>query len=205
MMMERCRSVLSRAMASLPPAPLRTPRAALAAALVAALSLLGAACASDDTAGDTSTADEGGSDPAPAGSVEAGDILLTDVVTGSESSLDAVLANEADKPKLAWFWAPFCPTCRGEAPELDAFMAENADRVDMVGIGTRDDYGLAQKFQDDTGVVNFPLYWEETGNSWVDNAVAAQPYMILFVDGEDVERWPGGASVRQIEDALAKY
>ncbi len=86
---------------------------------------------------------------------------MTDVATGESTTLDAAPAAENGEPVLAWFWAPFCPTCRGEAPELDAFMA--------------------------------------------DNAVAAQPYMILIVDGEEVERWPGGVSVRQIEDALEAY
>ena len=135
----------------------------------------------------------------------ASELELVDVSNGARTNLEAVLANQEGKPKLAWFWAPHCPTCRGEAPDLDEFMASNGDRVDMVGIGSRDDYELAEDFLADTGVGNFPLYWEETGQSWVDNAVAAQPYMILLIDGEDVERWPGGASVRQLEDALARY
>jgi thiol-disulfide isomerase/thioredoxin len=134
-----------------------------------------------------------------------GSVQMTDVATGESTDLEAALASEDGKPVLAWFWAPFCPTCRGEAPELDAFMADNTDHVKMVGIGTRNDIEQAEGFLEDTGVTNFPLLWEPSGQSWVDNAVAAQPYMILIVDGEDVERWPGGASVRQIEDALAAH
>jgi hypothetical protein len=75
----------------------------------------------------------------------------------------------------------------------------------MVGVGTRDDLDQARDFLADTGVTNFPLLWEESGRSWVDNAVAAQPYMILIgPDGEELQRWPGGASVVQIENALAE-
>ena len=166
--------------------------------LVAALVSVAAACGSD---GDGAAGGFGALDA----DFDPSELTLVEVTDGSETDLEAVLSNEGGKPKLAWFWAPHCSTCRGEAPDLDDFMAANGDRVDMVGIGSRDDYELAEDFLDDTGVVNFPLYWEETGQSWVDNAVAAQPYMILFVDGEDVERWPGGASVRQLEDALAQY
>lgn len=166
-------------------------------AALAVVTLVAAGCGSDDGA----AGEDGGGSNEVAGS----ELTMVEVSNGAETNMEAVLANQESKPKLAWFWAPHCSTCRGEAPELDEFIATNADEVDLVGIGSRDDYELAEGFLEDTGVVNFPLYWEETGQSWVDNAVAAQPYMILFVDGEDVERWPGGASVRQLEDALSQY
>ncbi|MCP4436378.1 MAG: TlpA family protein disulfide reductase [Actinomycetia bacterium] len=152
---------------------------------------------------------DGGSDATPDAEADSGvpadaGVVMTDVATGESVPLDAALASSDGKPVLAWFWAPYCPTCRGEAPELNEFMASNSDRVKLVGIGARNDLEQAEGFLSDTGVSNFPLLWDPTGQSWVDNAVAAQPYMILLVDGEEVERWPGGASVRQIEDALAQ-
>lgn len=181
-------------------------------AVLATAALVAGACASDDGAADSaggsgsgsqdsgSEADgSGGSDEGASG----GEVVMTDVATGDSVELAAALTPEG-KPLLAWFWAPFCPTCRGEAPELDAFMADNAERVDLVGIGTRDDLDYAEGFLEDTGVSNFALLWEPSGESWVDNAVASQPYMILFdADGEEVERWPGGASVVQIDEALS--
>lgn len=137
--------------------------------------------------------------------MEASGISMVDVASGATTTLAEALEPSDGKPLLAWFWAPFCPTCRGEAPVLDEFMAANADRVSLVGIGTRDDLEYAEEFLATTGVQNFPLLWEGTGRSWVDNAVAAQPYMILFdASGEEVQRWPGGASVTQIENALAE-
>lgn len=163
----------------------------LAAAAVAVLP----ACGSDEGSG------AGSSD---GGSPSASEIEMTDVATGATTTLDEALSSDDGRPVLAWFWAPFCPTCRGEAPGLDAFMADNADRVQMVGVGTRNDLDRAEEFLADTGVQNFPLLWEPSGESWVEYAVAAQPYTILLVDGEEVQRWPGGASVRQIEDELAQ-
>lgn len=164
--------------------------------LVAALALVGSACGS----GDADAAQQGGavSDEGP--------IEMVDVATGEPRDLATALEPTDGKPVLAWFWAPFCPTCRGEAPKLDAFMAENSERVKMVGIGTRNDIEYAQGFLEDTGVTNFPLLWEPTGRSWTEHAVAAQPYMILIdADGSEVQRWPGGGSVTQIENALAEF
>lgn len=193
---------------------------AVLAGIVGAFALVVGACSSDDGAASTGDAqvssdpapggstggstDESSSDGADAGEATAEGVEMTNVATGESVDLDAALTPEG-KPVLAWFWAPHCPTCRGEAPELDAFMAENSDQVDLVGIGSRDDFEYAEGFLTDTGVTNFDLLWEPSGQSWVDNAVAAQPYMILIdADGEEVERWPGGASVTQIENALAE-
>lgn len=181
------------------------PRTVLASIVVAAVALIASSCGSDDSANsapDTEGVDVGRSDEV---AEDEGQIEMTDVATGETQSLDDALTPTDGKPVLAWFWAPFCPTCRGEAPELDAFMAENSERVKMVGVGTRNDLDQARDFLADTGVTNFPLLWEESGRSWVDNAVAAQPYMILISpDGEELQRWPGGASVVQIENALAE-
>lgn len=199
----------------------RSPLVLLAAATLAvALGTLPVACGSDDASDsaqdqvaaaeddtDSDGATEGGAateEPADDAATADDAVEMTDVATGASTTLEAALDSPDGSPVLAWFWAPFCPTCRGEAPELDAFMADNGGRVKMVGIGTRDDLSEAEGFLEDTGVQNFPLLWEPTGQSWVDSAVSAQPYMLLMSDGEEVERWPGGASVRQIEDALAE-
>lgn len=164
--------------------------------LLVVMSMFVAACGSGD--GDR-VAGAGPPDEAT------GPIEMVDVATGETESLESALTPTDGKPLLVWFWAPFCPTCRGEAPELDQFMADNAQRVDLVGIGTRNDLEQAEDFLADTGVSNFPLLWEDSGRSWTENSVAAQPYTILIdADGEEVERWPGGASVTQIEQALAE-
>ncbi|MCB1270994.1 MAG: TlpA family protein disulfide reductase [Microthrixaceae bacterium] len=166
--------------------------------LMASVSVAASACGSDD---DTASSAPGASEQAESDAP----VEMIDVATGETSTLDDALTPTDGKPLLAWFWAPFCPTCRGEAPELDAFMAENSNRVTMVGVGARNDLEYAEEFLGTTGVSNFPLLWDASGESWVDNAVAAQPYMILFdSEGEEVQRWPGGASVVQIENALAE-
>ena len=186
------------------------------ALILGAFALVAGACGSDDataSSGDTQSTDAqaslDGTDSE--GSLDSADgeaegtsegVEMIDVATGEKVDLQEALTPDG-KPLLAWFWAPFCPTCRGEAPELDSYISENSDRVDLVGVGTRNDIEYAEDFLSDTGVSNFALLWEPTGQSWVDNAVAAQPYMILIdANGEEVQRWPGGASAVQIDNAL---
>lgn len=180
----------------------RTLPARLSLVVAAVVLAVLPACSSGD---DAATSDDAGAaDGATSVADVAPDLELVEVGSGETTTLDEALQTDGDMPVLAWFWAPHCPTCRGEAPELDAFIADNADAVSMVGIGTRDDYDLAQGFLDDTGVQNFPLYWEETGEGWAAFDVTAQPYLILIDDGQVVERWPGGATPQEISARLAK-
>jgi len=131
-------------------------------------------------------------------------VEMTEVATGDTTDLATALDIDGDKPTVAWFWAPHCSTCRGEAPALDEFMGENADRVNFVGIGSRDDFEYAEGFLADTGVENLQLLWEGTGESWASLGVTAQPYVILIDDGEAVQRWPGGVSPEVLDVELDK-
>lgn len=181
--------------------PARARLLPIALLLVAGLLV---ACGDGDAAegasggpGSGAAGDSGASDPAGIPMLE-----MLDVATGRPVDLDVALEPDG-KAVLAWFWAPFCSTCRSEAPELDAFAADHADEVKVVGIGTRDDFGEAEDFLADTGVESFPLLWEETGESWSAFGVTAQPYAVLFDDqGAEVERWPGGASGDEVLAAL---
>ncbi len=156
------------------------------AALVGAVVLVAASCGSDD--GNSAS---GGEDPG--GSLDSATVEMLDVATGATTTLAEATDPPDGKPTLAFFWAPFCPSCRSEAPILDDLAAQEGDKVNIVGIGTRDDLAYAEEFRESTGVENFPLLWEETGDSWVNFGVVAQPYLILLQDGREIKRWPGGA------------
>lgn len=74
----------------------------------------------------------------------------------------------------------------------------------MVGVGALDDRAAAEDFLADTGVESFPLLWSASTDSWAPFDVLTQPYTLLIRDGEIVERWPGGASVAEIENAIER-
>ncbi len=156
------------------------------AALVGAVVLVAASCGSDD--GNTASAGEDSD-----GSVDPATVELRNVETGVTTNLAEATDPADGKPTLAFFWAPFCPSCRSEAPILDELAVAQGDKLNIVGIGTRDDLAYAEEFRESTGVENFPLLWEETGDSWVNFGVVSQPYLILLQGGREIKRWPGGA------------
>ena len=48
-------------------------------------------------------------------------------------------ASLAGKPVVLWFWAPWCPTCRSQIPQVQDLAARYGDRVGVVGVGSLDD------------------------------------------------------------------
>jgi thiol-disulfide isomerase/thioredoxin len=176
--------------------------------VASSLALLGAACGEGGTAA-VEGESEGESADAAAESTSTDlaslpPLEMTDVATGGTTTLDAELTSDG-RPVVAWFWAPHCPTCRSEAPELDDFVEEHGSEVKLVGIGTRDDPEAAGEFLEVTGVEGFPLLWEPTGEAWTTFGVTAQPYTVLYdADGTELRRWPGGASGEEILEELAR-
>ena len=62
----------------------------------------------------------------------------------------------------------------------------------MTGVGALDSGELGLDFIDQTGTYSFPMYWDETGESWVALGVDRQPAAVLFsADGEELARWRG--------------
>jgi thiol-disulfide isomerase/thioredoxin len=174
--------------------------------VVTSLALLGASCGDGD--GAAAEGDSSESSAAASGAVTdlaaLPSLEMTEVATGRTTTLDAELASDG-RPVVAWFWAPSCPTCRSEAPDLDAFAEEHGAEVKLVGIGTRDDPELADEFLAVTGVEQFPLLWEPTGEAWTTFGVTAQPYTVLYgADGAELRRWPGGATGDEVLDELAR-
>ena len=175
--------------------------------VVASLVLLGASCGDDGGAAaerDASEVAGAASGAAVTDLASLPSLEVTDVATGRSTTLDVELASDG-RPVVAWFWTPSCPTCRAEVPDLDAFVEEHGAEVKLVGIGTRDDPELAGEFVEVTGVEEFPLLWEPTGEAWTAFGVTAQPYTVLYdTDGAELRRWPGGATGEELLDELAR-
>ncbi len=90
-------------------------------------------------------------------------------------------ASLAGKPTVFWFWAAWCPTCRGEADSVAAVQQENADRVNVVGVaglGSGDD--AMRRFAQDTGIEGFPQLADDAGEVWQRFEVVSQQYYVLL-------------------------
>lgn len=88
----------------------------------------------------------------------------------------------AGKPAVLWFWAPWCPTCRAQAPGVSALAERYAGRVSVVGVG-----GLADvdDIRDYARQVEGPTHLiDPDGALWRHFGVTAQStYVVLDADG----------------------
>ncbi len=101
-------------------------------------------------------------------------------------------------PVVLWFWAPHCPACAAEASAMKAFAEEQAGVVEVVGIGTQDDAGMAADFVDRHDIP-FTMLWDESFESWAPFEIRAQPASVLFSgEGELVEGWMGGLPEQRV-------
>ncbi|WP_203337787.1 TlpA family protein disulfide reductase [Nocardioides limicola] len=94
-------------------------------------------------------------------------------------------ASLAGSPAVLWFWAPWCPTCRAQIPNLTSLAAEYGDRVSFVGVG-----GLAS--EDDitqlAGSIDHLVHLIDLdGDVWRHFGVTAQStYEVIDADGRIV-------------------
>lgn len=159
------------------------------AALLVVVMLLLAACGSQTTTADqTGSGDQSvASDPSDSstGSTPDGSAAVPAVLDFSGELLDGSSfdgATLAGKPTVLWFWAPWCPTCRAQAPAVSSLASEYAGQVNVVGVG-----GLADPadIRDYAETVDGPTHLvDEAGAIWRKFGVTAQSsYVVLAADG----------------------
>ena len=63
----------------------------------------------------------------------------------------------------------------------------------VIGLGTQDSADEATEFVRNGGTYSFPMYWDETFESWAAFGIQGQPAAVLFApDGEVLGGWLGG-------------
>ncbi|MGW7357257.1 redoxin domain-containing protein [Streptomyces sp. NPDC054802] len=147
------------------------------------------------TPGAAGTASPDASAPAEAGSdaTAVPDTLRFTGTTVDGRPFDA--ATLAGKPAVLWFWAPWCPTCKGQGPETAKVAAEFEGRANVVGVAGLDKPQAMKDFVADTKVGAFPNLSDEAGDIWKKFEITEQSvYVILDKDGKAVftGSLPGG-------------
>lgn len=84
------------------------------------------------------------------------------------------------KPAVLWFWAPWCPTCQGEAPMVGKVAAAHP-AVTFVGVAARDQPSAMQAFVDKYHLNGVTELADSDGAVWAKFGVVAQP-AFAFVD-----------------------
>lgn len=86
---------------------------------------------------------------------------------------------QSDKPVLVDFWASWCGPCRMFSPTLDAIAEEYADKIKVGKLNVDDEGSIAAKYH-----------------------VASIPTLILFKNGEPVNRSVGAIPKEAVEEMI---
>ncbi len=130
--------------------------------------------------GCTAVGQPGGAASTRQSSSETAEVLsfTADTLDGSSFNGDQL----AGKPAVLWFWAPWCPTCRAQAPAVSRLAKTYGGKVNVVGVG-----GLAaiDDIRDYAGQVDGPTHLvDPDGTVWRHFGVTAQStYVVLDAGG----------------------
>jgi thiol-disulfide isomerase/thioredoxin len=96
-------------------------------------------------------------------------------------------AELAGRPTVLWFWAPWCPTCRAQAPETARVAAEFEGKAHVIGVAGLDRQDAMKDFVASTKIGDFPNLSDEPGDIWRKFEITQQStYVLLDKDGEIV-------------------
>jgi thiol-disulfide isomerase/thioredoxin len=104
----------------------------------------------------------------------------------------------AEEPTLLWFWAPWCPVCNAEAPEIEQLASE----LDVVAIGGRDDIANGPAFVERHALRTPTVLFDESMAVWEHYGIPGQPGAILLdSEGRERGRWLGAFDTQLALDA----
>ncbi len=83
-------------------------------------------------------------------------------------------ASLAGRPAVLWFWAPWCPTCASQAPQVTDLAASYSGRAAVVGVAGLDKTAAMREFVARTKATGFPHLADEQGVVWKRFGVTAQ-------------------------------
>ncbi len=168
----------------------------LTSAVVVPLVLLASACGQDaaptrapDAVSSTGSSPSPSEEPSDAAAAPSSDgdpdaavpaLLDFTGVTVEGAAFDG--ASLAGRPTVLWFWAPWCPTCRGQVPQVEALESEFGGEVNVIGIGSLDS---AEAIADFAGGVSGVTHLEDVdGELWKRFGVTEQSsFVVLDADG----------------------
>ncbi|MBE1559501.1 redoxin domain-containing protein [Nonomuraea africana] len=184
-------------------------------ALLASAALLVSACGSAGP-GDAATPARG-EDPmpvtvtsAPAPSTPAPSQATTAPVPAalafSATTLDGAAfqgASLAGRPVVFWFWAPWCPKCRSEAPAVKV-AAVKYDKVAFVGVAGLDTESAMKEFVQRTRTGDIIHLADTKGAVWTKLGVSEQSTFVFMRPDGSTEKASGPLGHDELDGHLRK-
>ncbi len=111
------------------------------------------------------------------------DLSFTSTTVAGEKFEGSTLAG---KPTVLWFWAPWCPTCRGQIGGVSSLAEHHPDDLNVVGVGSLDDPTAIADFAAKVSP-EVTMLSDDDGAVWRHFGVTAQStYLVLDKDGNQV-------------------
>ncbi|GGO90048.1 TlpA family protein disulfide reductase [Wenjunlia tyrosinilytica] len=89
-------------------------------------------------------------------------------------------ATLAGKPTVLWFWAPWCGTCRGQAPQTAKLARQYRGKVNFLGVAGLDKAASMRDFVSSMKVGGFPHLDDEKGSVWKKFGITEQSAFVLL-------------------------
>lgn len=116
------------------------------------------------------------------------------------STFDAAVL--AGRPAVLWFWAAWCPRCRGDAAEVRDLQQQYAGRVGVVGVaGLGSGATAMKKFVADYRLDGFPQLADDAGMVWKRFKVPSQHYYVVL-DSSGKVAHAGPLTVAQLKQKV---
>ncbi|MEU6082557.1 redoxin family protein [Streptomyces sp. NPDC047108] len=183
---------------------MRRPFRVLVTTLLAATAFSTTACGTDSGSGGASPdRAEAAGDPTPAAGAKGvpATLRFRGTTLDGEPFDGATLAG---KPVALWFWAPWCGTCRGQAPQAAELARTYQGKVHVVGVAGLDATGAMKSFVSSRKVGGFPHVADEQGAVWKKFGITQQSSFVLLDGKGKVVHSGVPAGPGELDDLVAK-
>jgi len=106
----------------------------------------------------------------------------------------------AGRDTVAWFWAPWCTSCRAEAPDVARIAALYSDKVTTIGVAGRGKQAEMAQFVSDTGVGSFAQLADLDGSIWSAFGIYGQPAYAFINNDGTVEVFVGSLGKKSLTE-----
>ena len=87
-------------------------------------------------------------------------------------------ASLSGKPAILWFWAPWCPVCRGQVSQVQKIAEDHKGAISVIGVGSLDDADAIRAFGANATDVTHLV--DESGAVWKHFGVTEQSSFVLL-------------------------